>query len=132
MLFSVQRQESIIITPFTKQVVAIIAAIPEGKVMTYGQIAALAGSPRAARQVVRILHSMSRKERLPWHRVINAKGEIAIPDDESRMMQENELISEGVEFQMDGTIDLIRFRHEPDPDWLLHHLASNEDEDEDE
>ena len=52
-------------TPFTKQVVAIIAAIPEGKVMTYGQIAAHAGSPRAARQVVRILHSMSRKERLP-------------------------------------------------------------------
>nr|WP_282446303.1 MGMT family protein [Paenibacillus silvae] len=130
MLFSVQRQESIIITPFTKQVVAIIAAIPEGKVMTYGQIAALAGSPRAARQVVRTLHSMSRKERLPWHRVVNAKGEIAIPDDESRMMQENELISEGVEFQMDGTIDLIRFRHEPDPDWLLHHLASNENEDE--
>ncbi|PYE51251.1 MGMT family protein [Paenibacillus barcinonensis] len=115
-------------TLFTKQVVAIIAAIPEGRVMTYGQIAAHAGSPRAARQVVRILHSMSRKERLPWHRVVNAKGEIAITDDESRTMQENELISEGVAFQMDGSIDLTRFRHEPDPDCLLHHLASIKDE----
>ncbi|CAH1190478.1 MULTISPECIES: MGMT family protein [Paenibacillus] len=106
-------------TPFTKQVVAMIAAIPEGKVMTYGQIAALAGSPRAARQVVRILHSMSRKERLPWHRVVNAKGAISIPDEHSRMMQETELISEGIEFQLDGTIDLQRFGHDPGPDFLL-------------
>lgn len=117
-------------TPFTKQVVAIIAAIPEGKVMTYGQIAACAGSPRAARQVVRILHSMSRKERLPWHRVVNAKGHIAINDEESRMMQETELVSEGVDFQLDGSIDLQRFGHEPDPDLLLHDLTSIKDENE--
>jgi len=117
-------------TPFTKQVVAIIAAIPEGKVMTYGQIAACAGSPRAARQVVRILHSMSRKERLPWHRVVNAKGQIAITDEESRMMQETELVSEGVEFQLDGSIDLQRFGYEPDPDWLLHDVTSIKDENE--
>lgn len=106
-------------TPFTKQVIAIIAAIPEGKVMTYGQIAAHAGSPRAARQVVRILHSMSRKERLPWHRVVNAKGEISIPDEHSRMMQETELISEGVEFQLNGTINLKQFGHEPDLVFLI-------------
>nr|WP_154895702.1 MGMT family protein [Paenibacillus xylanexedens] len=105
-------------TPFTKQVVAIIASIPEGKVMTYGQIAALAGSPRAARQVVRILHSMSRKERLPWHRVVNAKGEIAIPDEHSRLMQETELISEGVEFQLNGTINLQQFGYDPGPVFL--------------
>ncbi|WP_145331669.1 MGMT family protein [Paenibacillus xylanexedens] len=115
-------------TPFTRQVVAIIAAIPEGKVMTYGQIAACAGSPRAARQVVRILHSMSRKERLPWHRVVNAKGQIAIPDEESRMMQETELVSEGVEFQLGGNIDLQRFGHKPDPDWLLHDVTSIKNE----
>ncbi|WP_405152980.1 MGMT family protein [Paenibacillus sp. FSL K6-0108] len=106
-------------TPFTKQVVAIIAAIPEGKVMTYGQIAAHAGSPRAARQVVRILHSMSRKKRLPWHRVVNAKGLISIPDEHYRLMQETELISEGVEFQMDGSINLRLFGHDPGPDFLL-------------
>ena len=116
-------------TPFTKQVIAIIAAIPEGKVMTYGQIAAYAGSPRAARQVVRILHSMSRKERLPWHRVVNAKGQIAISDEQFRSIQEIERVSEGVEFQLDGSIDLKRFGHDPDPDWLLHKLASIQNED---
>ncbi len=64
-------------TPFTQDVVALIRAIPAGRVATYGQIARLAGNPRAARQVVRILHSMSQAERLPWHRVVNAKGEIS-------------------------------------------------------
>ncbi|WP_434750631.1 MGMT family protein [Paenibacillus amylolyticus] len=116
-------------TPFTQQVVAMISSIPEGRVMTYGQIAAHAGSPRAARQVVRILHSMSRKERLPWHRVVNAKGQLSIPDEESRMMQETELVSEGVEFQLDGSIDLKVFGHDPGPD-LLHDLTSIKDEDE--
>ena len=46
--------------------------------MTYGQIATLAGSPRGARQVVRVLHTLSEKYKLPWHRVINSKGEISI------------------------------------------------------
>ncbi|WP_342551623.1 MGMT family protein [Paenibacillus sp. FSL R7-0652] len=115
-------------TPFTKQVIAIISAIPEGKVMTYGQIAAHAGSPRAARQVVRILHSMSRKERLPWHRVVNAKGQISILDEESRMMQETELISEGVQFGLHGAIDLKRFGHEPDPALLLQDSIASDDE----
>lgn len=69
--------------PFTMQVIEVILSIPEGKVMTYGQVARAAGSPRAARQVVRVLHSMSSKYSLPWHRVINAQGEIAVKDDES-------------------------------------------------
>ena len=76
-------ERTILMTPFTENVVEIIRSIPEGKVATYGQIAGLAGSPRAARQVVRALHSMSKKHRLPWHRVINAKGQIALQDDES-------------------------------------------------
>lgn len=63
-------------TPFTEEVIRIIKHIPRGKVMTYGQIAGEAGSPRGARQVVRILHSMSEKYELPWHRVMNAKGEL--------------------------------------------------------
>jgi len=48
-------------------------AIPRGKVATYAQVAAVAGSPLAARQVVRVLHSLSRAERLPWQRVINSR-----------------------------------------------------------
>lgn len=66
--------------PYTERVIEIIKNIPEGKVMTYGQIARIAGSPRGARQVVRVLHSMSAKYNLPWHRVINTKGELTIKD----------------------------------------------------
>ncbi|WP_110113152.1 MGMT family protein [Bacillus sp. CGMCC 1.16541] len=82
---------------FTERAIQVIQRIPEGKVMTYGQIAALAGSPRGARQVVRILHSMSEKYKLPWHRVVNAKGEIALRDDELFQIQKLSLESEGIE-----------------------------------
>lgn len=99
--------------PFTRRVIDIIKAIPEGSVMTYGQIARQAGSPRAARQVVRILHSMSRAHQLPWHRVVNAKGEIALQEPESKLMQELFLREEGIELTADGRIDLGKHRHEP-------------------
>ncbi len=95
--------------PFTAEVVRILKEIPQGRVVTYGQVARLAGSPRAARQVVRILHTMSEKHQLPWHRVVNAKGEIAIPDDESRELQRMLLESEDVEFLRDGRVDLSVF-----------------------
>ncbi|MBT2727715.1 MGMT family protein [Bacillus sp. ISL-75] len=100
-------------TPFTENVVEIIRSIPEGKVATYGQIAGLAGSPRAARQVVRALHSMSKKHRLPWHRVINAKGQIALLDDESYNEQRLSLEAEGVEIGLNGVIDLKRYQWKP-------------------
>ena len=96
--------------PFTSKVVEIIRNIPEGRVMTYGQIAEMAGSRRAARQVVRILHSLSRAYDLPWHRVVNAKGEIAIKDDEGRFMQTVHLRSEGVEVDDEGRIELEKYR----------------------
>ncbi len=97
--------------PFTQRVIEIISSIPAGYVMTYGQIAAEAGSPRAARQVVRILHAMSDKHNLPWHRVVNARGEIAIQDGEGRYMQEHYLRQEGVAVDELGRIDLERYRH---------------------
>jgi len=98
--------------PFTARVVEIIKGIPKGKVMTYGQIAALAGSPRGARQVVRVLHSLSEKYKLPWHRVINSKGEISIVDYESRNLQRVLLESEGVKFNNCGTINLNEFQYQ--------------------
>jgi methylated-DNA-protein-cysteine methyltransferase-like protein len=101
-------------TSFTEQVISIIRSIPEGKVMTYGQIAKHAGSPRGARQVVRILHAMSTKYRLPWHRVINSKGEILIPDDESFQMQIFLLQAEGVEIRNDRFISLERYQLQMD------------------
>ncbi|MCA0756261.1 MGMT family protein [Paenibacillus sp. N4] len=102
--------------PFTKSVIEIIKAIPEGYVMTYGQIAALAGSPRGARQVVRILHSLSSAHSLPWHRVVNAKGEIALQEEEARFMQILYLRGEGVETDENGRIDLARYRYDDMPE----------------
>lgn len=99
--------------PFTTRVVQIIKNIPEGSVMTYGQIAKVAGSPRAARQVVRVLHSMSRKHRLPWYRVVNSKGQIAVQDDESYQEQRLSLESEGIEIGLHGTIDLEKYQYHP-------------------
>lgn len=99
--------------PFTERVVQIIKDIPEGYVMTYGQIANAAGSPRAARQVVRVLHSMSRKHRLPWHRVVNSKGQIALQDDESYQEQRFSLEAEGIEIGLHGTIDLEKYQYHP-------------------
>lgn len=99
---------------FTERVINIIQQIPSGKVMTYGQIGQLAGSPRGARQVVRILHSSSKKHDLPWHRVINAKGEIGIKAEGAAEHQKAMLESEGVTFTKQDTIDLEAFRHHPE------------------
>lgn len=101
-------------TEFTERAVKIIASIPPGSVMTYGQIAALAGSPRGARQIVRILHSMSQKYKLPWHRVINAKGKIGLQDRDSMNLQKMLLEGEGVAVSEAGEIDLERYQHHPD------------------
>jgi methylated-DNA-protein-cysteine methyltransferase-like protein len=83
-------------TKFTEDVLEIIRMIPRGKVMTYGQIASLANNPRGARQVSRILHSMSDKHKLPWHRVINSKGTISLTG-EPGFIQSSMLVSEGIE-----------------------------------
>lgn len=92
--------------PFTLKVVQIIRSIPPGRVMTYGQVARLAGNPRAARQVARILHSLSRTEQLPWHRVLNAKGEISLEGEEQQLALE----AEGVIFDRPGKLSLSRYQ----------------------
>lgn len=95
--------------PFTKQVIAIIKDIPTGSVMTYGQVAKLAGSPRSARQVARILHTMSRKYELPWHRVVNIEGKIVIQDEETAFQQRILLENEGITVRENGKIDLQKY-----------------------
>ncbi|MDR2878684.1 MAG: MGMT family protein, partial [Fusobacteriales bacterium] len=59
---------------YTKKVIKIIKSIPNGKTMSYGDIAKTAGKNRGAREVSRILHSCSEKYGLPWHRVVNSQG----------------------------------------------------------
>jgi methylated-DNA-protein-cysteine methyltransferase related protein len=99
---------------FTEKAIEIMKNIPAGKIMTYGQIARLAGSPRGARQVVRILHSMSKKYHLPWHRVINSKGEIVLRNTEQSAIQKLLLQSEGVELIDERYINLGQFQFHPD------------------
>ncbi|TLS36989.1 MGMT family protein [Pseudalkalibacillus caeni] len=99
---------------FTERVVTIIKQIPSGKVMTYGQIAKLAGSPKGARQVVRILHSMSSKHNLPWHRVVNRNGEVALENEELFYVQKMSLESEGVIFKNSNSICLEDYIYQPE------------------
>lgn len=93
---------------FTQEVIKIIKSVPSGKVLTYGLVAKLAGNPRGARQVSRILHSLTRKFDLPWHRIINSKGVISLKfegGDQQRMLLEQE----GVEFSTNQKIDLKKY-----------------------
>ncbi len=96
-------------TEFTQHVIDTIKSIPPGKVLTYGAVAALAGSPHGARQVTRILHSLSEKEGLPWHRVISANGKISIPGEEGKEEQSALLRAEGVDVSDDYRVDLAAF-----------------------
>lgn len=91
----------------TEAIVRTIRAVPQGKVASYGQIAMAAGHPRGpggAREVVRILASMSEKEHLPWWRIVRKNLSIAFSDPEARAIQRQLLESEGVSISPDGTI----------------------------
>ncbi len=94
------------LTQFTQDALDIIKKIPKGRVLTYGRAAALAGKPGGARQISRLLHSMSRKHDLPWHRVVNSKGGISLLPSRGRELQKALLESEGVEFSKNGALDL--------------------------
>lgn len=96
--------------PFTKRTIEIIKHIPHGKVMTYGQVAKLAGNARGARQVVRVLHTMSKKFDFPWHRVVNRLGEVSIQDEELKYTQIILLENEGIHFDVSGRIPLDKYQ----------------------
>jgi methylated-DNA-protein-cysteine methyltransferase-like protein len=93
---------------FSQAVVALIRSIPPGKVATYGQIAACAGNPGAARGVVWILHAASRKHGLPWHRVVNSRGTISLRPGGGYEEQRSRLEAEGLRFDERGRLDLQR------------------------
>ena len=59
---------------FRSLVLAVVAQIPKGKLVSYGQVAALAGFPQRPRQVGMVLSGLSEGTPLPWHRVVNTRG----------------------------------------------------------
>lgn len=99
---------------FRDTVLALVQAIPEGKVATYGQIAALAGSPRKARHVGEALHGLKDREDVPWQRVINAQGGISTYKIGHGELQKALLASEGVEVGAENRVDLSRFQWQPE------------------
>lgn len=92
----------------------VVARIPMGSVATYGQVALLAGTPRAARVVGYAMAAAPRERGLPCHRVVNRLGELA-PEHVfgSRDYQRMLLESEGVVFLADGRIDISRHLWRP-------------------
>jgi methylated-DNA-protein-cysteine methyltransferase-like protein len=113
---------------FRHRVLHITRAIPEGKVLAYGEIATLAGSPRAARAVGNIMQSLGPDETdVPWHRVINRMLSISQRGSVARAtLQRARLEAEGVRFDRDGiideahrfdTLDAPRFLDEPLAPW---------------
>ena len=91
-----------------------VRRIPRGRVATYGQIAILCDLEGHSRQVGYALHNLPPSVKIPWHRVINAQGEIsARSDGDSHELQRLLLEAEGVRFNAKGRVDLDRFRWSP-------------------
>jgi len=88
-------------TAFTERIYAVTARIPRGRAASYGQIAALAGNPRAARQVGFAMHACH-SAHMPCHRVVYRDGSLCPQWPQQRAL----LLAEGVAFTADGRVDL--------------------------
>ncbi|OCH76417.1 MGMT family protein [Vibrio breoganii] len=94
------------------KVFAVVHQIPLGMVSTYGDIAKFSGYPGYARQVGAILSNLPEGSSLPWHRVINSKGEISLKG-EDLQRQKSRLVEEGIVFSAAGKVKLRQFRWQP-------------------
>lgn len=91
---------------------AVIRRIPKGWVATYGQVAAMADLPRRARLVGHVLQHLDPATDIPWHRVVNAKGEVSctLSRNGNDAFQQRLLEKEGIEFDDRNRFNLERFR----------------------
>lgn len=99
------------------RIYAVVLRIPRGRVATYGQVARLAGLPNHARLAGYALHALPDRSPVPWHRVVNAKGEVSPRRDGSEhdRLQRLMLEREKVRFDARGRIALAAFRWLPRP-----------------
>jgi methylated-DNA-protein-cysteine methyltransferase related protein len=98
--------------PFYRLVYRVVRRVPRGKVVTYGQVAAILGQPRGARAVGMALAALRPPllGLVPWQRVINAAGRCSHRDGFSAAVQRDLLEREGVRFDRRGKVDLRRYR----------------------
>ena len=106
-LWDMQRPEH---TAFYEEVYEMVAQIPPGKVLTYGDIAALTGFPAHSRMVGRAMREAPDGRGLPCHRVVNAGGRLA----PGWVEQRTRLQEEGVAFRQNGMVHMKRCRWEID------------------
>ncbi len=94
-----------------QRIYAVVRRIPQGRIATYGQVAAIAGLPGQARQVGYALHNLSVDTAVPWHRVINAKGKVSRRSNPGwETEQQLRLEDEGVTFDSHGRADVKNLR----------------------
>lgn len=99
---------------FFQQVWRLVSLIPEGRVASYGQIATMLGNPRAARTVGWAMHSCPAELDLPWHRVINSRGEISLNAEYAcGKLQLQLLEAEGIHIGNNGVIDIQKYGWRP-------------------
>jgi methylated-DNA-protein-cysteine methyltransferase related protein len=100
-------------SPFKEKVIQVIRLVPYGKVVSYGQVAAYVGAPRAARQVGWILRGLENTVDLPWWRVINNSGRISIDGSlhNDKYLQRKLLQAEGVVVLENFTLDMEQYRY---------------------
>lgn len=90
--------------PRAARILDVVRAIPRGRVLAYGEVAARAGLPGRARLVARVL-ARSRDPDLPWHRVVGSGGRLALPaHGEAGAVQRRRLAAEGVEVRGDRVV----------------------------
>ena len=100
---------------FSERVYDVVRRIPAGRVLSYGDVAALLGTPRAARGVGWALNALDGDSSVPWWRVINKRGAISIRHpDVSPKVQRALLEDEGVRFDADGCVDWALVRWIPE------------------
>ena len=97
-------------TPFSRRVYAVVAAIPRGHILSYGDVAAMAGRPRAPRAVGGALSALTDDMDVPWWRVVSSTGKISTSEiHHTAQIQRALLEDEGVAFSAGGRIDGDRF-----------------------
>ena len=102
-----------------RRILQTIRDIPKGSVASDGQIAAIAGIPRGARQVGYVLRHLADGQELPWHRVVRSSGRIAFEANSPQFREQAERLMLEDVCVIGGRVDMRQYRWQPELDELL-------------